>query len=347
MVIGIVQDLFNQRPAWTRRAIRNYLPSDDLQYLLRHAIPYIGYIFRSGPWRDAIIKYGYDPRIDPESRRYQTFMFRLLPREMETESMRGGGRRHNFPRMDGEVRYHTENSGAPQAPLETHLFKGELPLSRDGRIWMTTDIKDPLVANTLYPPDQPESFLRSTCDIVTDGWFGNGTLAKAKTVMRAKIQSLIDERQPSDEDFQRLLELPDHAYTEADLAKFQFDPSVVSTRELTLVAEVRSTIKGAPKWRKKNEKDPQGQERVKKKGAAAKKKKKVEFEDEEVVQEQSEGEEEEIERAEMFEDQVAAALEARDAAEYEEYGGEEEGERAEGNDEILDEDDDNADLDED
>lgn len=276
-------------------------------------------------------------------------MFRLLPRETETENMRGGGRRHTFPRMDGEVRYRIGDSGHPQAPLETHLFKGELPLARDGRIWMAIDIKDHILVNALYPPNQPESFLRPTCDIVTDGWFGNGTLAKVKTAMRAKIQSLIDDREPSDADFQRLMTLPDHAYTEDDLTKFQLDPSVASPREITLVSEVRATIKGAPKWRKKNEKDPQGQERVKKKGAAAKKKKKkVEFEDEEVAQEQSEGEEEEIERAEMFEDQVEAAMKARDAAaeEYGEYGGEEEGEGNERNDEIVDEDDDNVGLEE-
>ncbi|KAJ5182485.1 RNA polymerase III transcription factor subunit [Penicillium capsulatum] len=347
-VIGIVQDLFNERPAWTRRAIRNYLPSDDLQYLLRHAIPYVGYIFRSGPWRDAILKYGYDPRIDPESRHYQTFMFRLLPRESETETMRGGGRRHNLPRMDGEVRYQDEDSGSPKPPLDTHIFKGQLPLCRDGRIWMATDIKDPLLVNALYPPNAPESVVRSTCDIVTDGWFQNGTLGKVKTVMRAKIQSLIDDREPSDADFQRVMALPDVAHTEADLVNFQLDPSVASPREISLVAEVRASIKGAPKWRRKNERDPQGQERVKKKGPAAKKKKKVEFEDEEPAQEQSEGEEEEIERAEIFEDQVAAAMEARDAAvaaEYDEYGEEgEEREEAEGN-ENMDEDD-NADSDE-
>ena len=341
-VVEVVQGLFEQRPAWTRRAIRNYLHGDEQNYLLRHAIPYVGYIFRSGPWRDAIIKLGHDPRSSPEYRHYQTFMFRILPREVEL-GRDGGGRRHNPPRMDGEFRSEAELQAFRDkvGAQESHVFTGKNPLPRDGRIWMAIDIKDPLLANVLYPPEQSETFLRPKCEIISDGWFGNGTLAKVKTVMRAKIQYLIDDREPSDEEFSRILALPDHANSEADLANFQLDMSAATPRELTMSAEVRSSIKGAPNWRKKHERDPQGQERVKKRGANLKKK--VEFQGEN-EQEQSEGEEEEIERAEMLEEQIVSAWAQREAAENEqndgegEDEGEGEGEYGDGNGEANDED---------
>ncbi|KAJ5586722.1 uncharacterized protein N7459_002487 [Penicillium hispanicum] len=319
--IDAVNALFEQRPAWTRRALRNLLTSAEQRYLLRHAIPYIGYIFRSGPWRDAIIKLGHDPRTSPEYRHYQTFMFRILPRETDVIRDGGGGRRHNFPRHDEYRREEADGLTSSETAIsESHLFKCQLPLVRDGRIWQVCDIKDPVLANILYPPNPPDGFLRPTCEIVSDGWFGNGTLAKAKTIMRFKIQSLIENRIPEDTGFERVLDLPDHAYSEADIVHFQVDSEVATSREVAMATEVRSAIKGAASWRPKSEKERQDEERHARRMAKSKRQKGAildEPEEENVAQEQSEGEEEEMERAEMLEDQVAAALAARDAAELE------------------------------
>ncbi|OJD26837.1 hypothetical protein ACJ73_01772, partial [Blastomyces percursus] len=77
--IAILQSLFETRVAWTRRGLRNHLTTTEQKYALRLAVPYVGYIFRSGPWRDAIVKFGHDPRLRPSSCVYQTFMFRTLP----------------------------------------------------------------------------------------------------------------------------------------------------------------------------------------------------------------------------------------------------------------------------
>lgn len=248
------------------------------------------------------MKLGVDPRTSPDYRHYQTFMFRLLPREPDTA--RDGGRRHNISRTDSD-----------EDP-NSHIFTGTLPLPLDGKIWMVRDIEDPLIKSVLYKDDEGSPaptggvpFLRETCDIISDGWFGNGALGKAKTIMRAKISSLIEDRMPDEEDFERILEFPDHAETEADLVHFMFDSATSSKRDDMLATEVRAAIKGAPAWRERLEKEKMDGRKKKGKG------KEVEVEVQQ--EEQSEGEEEEMERVEMLEEEVAAAIAARDEVEGE------------------------------
>lgn len=360
--IQVLEELFERRPAWTRRAIRNHLTTDEQRNNLRHAVPYVGYIFRSGPWRDAIVKLGHDPRTSPAYRDYQTFMFRIVPHDSEPAREGGTGRRGNISRALGDDVNQTSGMA------DTHVFTGQLPLPRDGRIWMACDIADPILANILYPPNPPEDFLRPDCEIITDGWFGNGTLAKVKTIMRQKIQTLIEDRQPHDSDFRRIVAFPDHAYTEADLALFTVPMEGTISREVSMATEVRASIKGAPVWRKMHDrghgdldgekmgtpvlKRPRGKNR---KGKAVVFDVEGEDEDEDAEEgegedgvdgaedgaaneEASEGEEEEMERVEMWEEQAAAAVKAREAAlaEEDEIDNENGNEEEENEDEEID-----------
>lgn len=70
-----VQELFNERPVWSKNALL-YVTKytfDQMKYLL----PAVAYYFVTGPWRVMWVKFGYDPRQDPGSRRYQTLDYRL------------------------------------------------------------------------------------------------------------------------------------------------------------------------------------------------------------------------------------------------------------------------------
>ncbi|KAJ5398504.1 hypothetical protein N7465_008993 [Penicillium sp. CMV-2018d] len=343
--IATLNALYEKQPAWTRRGLRNNLKTDEDRLNLRHAIPYVGYIFRSGPWRDAIIKLGLDPRTSPEYRHYQTFMFRLLAREAEVARDGGGGRRHNVPRPSDQRVIEDENASGPSTG---HIFTGKQPFAQDGRIWMIGEIQDPQLRADLYPADAGPGFLRSECDIVTDGWFGNGTLAKAKTVMRHKIQALMEGREPVDEDYTKIMQLPAHARSEADFPLFTLDPEVATQKEISLATEIRAIIRGSPVWRTLSAnaglvRRDLGEGR-KGKGKWALKGKSVEPEPEpepepEKVDEESEGEEEEIQRREMLAAQVAEAAAARDADEAADEAGDddEDGDDSDDMDEDEDE----------
>lgn len=345
--IATLNALYEKQPAWTRRGLRNNLTTDEERLNLRHAIPYVGYIFRSGPWRDAIIKLGIDPRTSPEYRHYQTFMFRLLAREAELARDGGGGRRHNVPRPSDQRVVEDENASGPSTG---HIFTGKQPFAQDGRIWMVGEIQDAQLRADLYPPDAGPGFLRSECDIITDGWFGNGTLAKVKTVMRHKIQALMEGREPVDEDYTKIMQLPAHARSEADFPLFTLDPEVATQKEISLATEVRAIIRSSPVWRNLSAnaglvRRDVGEGRGKGKGKQALKGKSVEREPEpepeaEKVDEESEGEEEEMQRREMLAAQVADAAAARDADEADdddEANGDGDGDDSDDTDEDEDE----------
>ncbi|PGH00579.1 hypothetical protein AJ80_09150 [Polytolypa hystricis UAMH7299] len=256
--IAALHELFRTRPAWTRRSLRNSLTSTDHKYGLRLAVPYVGYIFRSGPWRDAIIRFGYDPRTTPDARIYQTFMFRILPTAAELEAQGGAalatttvvsGRRHTYPRLSNVL-------GDESAPNTSHLFTGQPPLPRDGKMWMICDITDPILHSLLSPSSPTCPPPRPTCDIVTSGWYGNVTLAKAKAIMRAKIQHMVEHKDSAplpDEDFAPILRFPDHVEDDAGVAalfiEMEGSARGSATRSLQLASEVRAMVRAAPGMR--------------------------------------------------------------------------------------------------
>ncbi|KAH1434284.1 hypothetical protein LV164_003795 [Aspergillus fumigatus] len=314
--IALVEDLFKERPAWTRRGLRNNLKTPEQRYALRHAVPYVGYIFRSGPWRDAIIKFGHDPRTSPAYRIYQTVMFRILSGTSELARDAGSGRRHTIPRPN-EVP--TGTDAFTPLPTDTHLFTGTPPLPPDGRMWMFCDITDPLLRSILFPDPQPPGFLRDTCEIAVDGWFGSGTIGKARTVMRAKVQSMLDGRVADEREFARVLRFPDHVAPDGSLAEFTLDPEGTSSREMQLATDIRASIKAS--W--KGQLDAAGAS-VRSNAAPSAggvaadvaRGKRVQWSEDVGEEEESEGEgeEEALEQAERLEAQVAAAAEAVEAA---------------------------------
>lgn len=94
--------LLKERPVWTKASIGNQLTPEEVKImnklrlafstLLRvsvythrtactchshkQAIPMVSYTFADGPFRELVIRYGYDPRTDPEARLYVLFFLR-------------------------------------------------------------------------------------------------------------------------------------------------------------------------------------------------------------------------------------------------------------------------------
>lgn len=62
--------LENERPVWTRLALLNQLTRDQVKYISNNKSvwPMVGYTFSDGPFRDLVIRFGYDPRKDPQAR---------------------------------------------------------------------------------------------------------------------------------------------------------------------------------------------------------------------------------------------------------------------------------------
>lgn len=140
--------LLEERPIWTRRALRNHLSEADWNIIgsnaARYIYQYVGYLWASGPWRDAIVKFGIDPREDPKYRIYQTTMFIIepVPRRPKENGDPSSGYSTTKPRS-----------------RESHLFDGK-SITLDGKVWQVCDITDPQLASILST-----SNLRDECHV--------------------------------------------------------------------------------------------------------------------------------------------------------------------------------------
>lgn len=206
LLISVIEELqaaLAERPIWTRRAIMNRIGASPGVYLLKPAMQYVGYQFRGGPWRDAIIRYGVDPRKDPKYRFYQTLFFKIYD---EVEKVPGQ------PWTDIRSEY-TRRAQVTDVSLDSHIFDGT-KLSLDGKIWQVCDITDPMIQRLAST-----STLRSTCDLEVNGWYCNGTWAKIKAVMRTKISAIRAGKHVPDEAFETVLKVPDFVEEKAKAGK--------------------------------------------------------------------------------------------------------------------------------
>ncbi|KAG6911660.1 hypothetical protein DXG01_007910 [Tephrocybe rancida] len=77
-ILKKLEELFIQRPVWTRMSLFNQLaPSETREILNSKALlPLVCYVFQDGPWRDTLVRFSYDPRKDRSARFFQRLYFR-------------------------------------------------------------------------------------------------------------------------------------------------------------------------------------------------------------------------------------------------------------------------------
>jgi len=69
--------MFEWKPVWSRSALAAHLSSSVTAHILRAVFPALAYYFVSGPWRSTWVRFGYDPRTDPQAKIYQTLDVRV------------------------------------------------------------------------------------------------------------------------------------------------------------------------------------------------------------------------------------------------------------------------------
>ncbi len=185
-LVGKVREAMDERPIWTRRGLMNHLGGKFLESQLRIAIQIVGYQFKGGPWRDAIIRYGIDPRSDPKYRMYQTLSFKLVKNKVGQMNVSWQTIRK------GQMSAYSEKNR--DRNYNSHLWDGE-GYTTDGKFWQLCDITDPFLTEMIrQAPVRPE------CDFDYSGWFYKGFWAKIKLFMKAKMLAIKYGRVGSDND---------------------------------------------------------------------------------------------------------------------------------------------------
>jgi len=77
-ILDRLYGLFENRPIWTRMSLLNQFSAIESREIMNSKLllPLVCYVFQDGPWRDTLVKFGYDPRKSPEARFYQRLYFR-------------------------------------------------------------------------------------------------------------------------------------------------------------------------------------------------------------------------------------------------------------------------------
>jgi len=73
--IARLKELFEKRPCYLKSVllcITKFSPST-----LKEALPHVAYYFTTGPWRSCWVRFGFDPRKDPNAKIYQMIDYRL------------------------------------------------------------------------------------------------------------------------------------------------------------------------------------------------------------------------------------------------------------------------------
>ena len=192
-IIGELNEALAERPVWTRRALSNRVGNSPYLYLLKPALQYVGYQFKGGPFRDAVIRFGIDPRSDPQYRMYQTVFFKLYE-----EEQKGPFRQWH----DNRSTYLSKRTKLTD--LTTHQFDG-ISLTLDGKIWQFCDITDPYLANLIRTaPVSPEF------NSAGSGFFYNGSWSKIRAVMKLKLTAIRLGKTVEDAEFERTIhKVPD------------------------------------------------------------------------------------------------------------------------------------------
>ena len=195
----------DERPIWTRRSMWNRLGAKFAELpknggLVRHCLQYAGYQFKGGPWRDALVKYGLDPRTDPKYRVYQTLIFKLHKTRIGSVGRSWQAVRRKEIGVSNFGKAWKDLGGGDDAALHTHVFNGEA-FSTDGKVWQVCDITDPLLASLFANAE-----IRPECDAEISGYYHRVLWSVAKAIMKCKMVAIRFNRTLTDADFSGALE---------------------------------------------------------------------------------------------------------------------------------------------
>jgi len=192
-----LQELFQERPVWTRTAIFNQFAPFEVREIVnsKYLLPLVSYVFQDGPWRDTQIRLGYDPREDRQARFYQRLYFRNTNHPIVRPSVvskRQEGRTELAQNRMADASSRDEDK-------RSHIFDG-VTVTKETAAFQLCDIHDEMLKEMI----EDEEDLRETCN-ERDGWYSTHAFERIKTVLRHKFFSLLSGHIPTREECEALL----------------------------------------------------------------------------------------------------------------------------------------------
>ncbi|PLW55124.1 hypothetical protein PCANC_05261 [Puccinia coronata f. sp. avenae] len=175
-----LSSLFDQRPVWARMAFQHFLSPSELRYVRQNKVilAHHCYLFSDGPFRDLLIKFGYDPRIIPEARFYQRISLRNVDRKDAKDKFTLKLMKRTNPKPD-----------TPESPTADTLCFDGLELHQTVGTYQLCDITDPLLASLI----NSTKGVLPKCNVRT-GWYTSNAIEQIRSILRRKFHGLLDEQ---------------------------------------------------------------------------------------------------------------------------------------------------------
>lgn len=179
-LLARLRELMDVRPVWSRLSISNQFDADDARALAQSKELYslVAYTFSDGPWRDSLVRFGYDPRADAASRFFQRIHLR--------------GKAPRAPATRGVFK---AEYGAPRAPPRadarsraSHIFDGKTA-PHASSTFQLCDITDVRIAPLVHAAGAAN--VRSTPDAVT-GWYTPPAWDALRSAISSRFHALVD-----------------------------------------------------------------------------------------------------------------------------------------------------------
>ena len=151
------------RPVWSRLALLNQFPASEARAILqsKEVFSLVAYTFADGPWRDTLVRFGYDPRREPSSRFLQRIHLRGKTR---APVMRGVFKAEYGDVLPGSAVRVGPHSARAEAPSASHVFDGK-KASYTRSTFQLCDITELSIAALVQ--GSGEASLRSAPDVRT------------------------------------------------------------------------------------------------------------------------------------------------------------------------------------
>ncbi|THH20126.1 hypothetical protein EW146_g1148 [Bondarzewia mesenterica] len=200
-LLKALEERFQERPIWTRAALLNQFTAAEAREIHNSKVllPLSCYVFQDGPWRDTLVRFGYDPREEKRARFYQRLYFRNLNHAIVRPSVitRRQETRHSITTQK------RANTQRVQDDRRSHIFDG-VTITKETAAFQLCDIEDPLLKEMI----EDEEEVRETCN-ERDGWYTTHQFERIKAVLRLKFFSLLEGHIVTDEECAKVLATPE------------------------------------------------------------------------------------------------------------------------------------------
>ncbi|GAA5834129.1 hypothetical protein JCM9279_004225 [Rhodotorula babjevae] len=200
-----LRELLEQRPIWTRTAVLNQCTHEEVKLIKgdKSCWPMVAYTFGDGPWRDLLVRFGYDPRKHPDARFYQHINLRNAA-NVRTRAQPGA--RSAAQAKAGSSRWLGRTAADDQSSSTanlSHIFDGVNAHSKIANFQLV-DVSDPLLSSLIR---STKGVLGACSSDPSEGWYAHDYLEQIRQILRRKWLGALEATPVSDDDCADLLDV--------------------------------------------------------------------------------------------------------------------------------------------